>query len=122
LWEYLGGSIPRAQRYVRERDKVSNLKEYLDRQAFLAESEIIDLRRYLEDDEQEIFEKVGEEITRNGYYVLSKKKDDKLNDNKLNKVIEFFSEKEILFFAPPGRKVTGNSRIYEKGMERLIKS
>ncbi len=115
IWEYLGGSILRIQRYLRDKDKISDLKEYLEKQVMLAESEIIDImRRELDEKGQEMFISIAKEVIINGFYLIGREKDDLLNN-----VIDCMSEKEIVFFDPLTRKLTGTNRIYEKALERL---
>ncbi len=115
IWDYFGGCIPDIQRMMRERKEAENLKEYLKKQAYLAESEIIDLMRKMDKDKRSRFKEIVKVIVKKGYFEASE--DD---DVKLDEVISYFSKKEILFFDPLERKVTGNSRIYEKGFERLL--
>jgi len=118
LWEYFGGSIPRIQRYLRERDKVSNLKEYLDRQAFLAYTEIIDLLTNEPDfKKRDIFKDIAKEIVNKGEFLLKEK-----SPVEIKEIVRFYAEKEIFFYDPLELKVTGNNRIYEKGMEKVINS
>ncbi len=119
LWEYLGGSIPRIQRYLRERKDIGDLKEYLDRQAFLAESEVIDfLIREADQREDRIFKEIIKTIVKEGAFYI---KEDMKDRNEFIKVVDKWAEKEILFFDPLERRVVGSSRIYEKGLERLLK-
>jgi len=116
IWEYVGGCIPLIQRVIRKKDEFNSLKECLEEEVELALSEIIDiLRRRFNDDEKEEFERIAKIIIKDGYFKTSK--DDK---DITIKVIDFMAEKEILFFDPLKRKVTGNNRLYEKAFEELI--
>jgi len=36
------------------------------------------------------------------------------------KAIDFMAEREIFFYDPLERRVTGNNRLYEKAFEKLI--
>ena len=78
---------------------------------------MVDLLRKIEEWKREVFMNICEIILKQGYFQVSVR-----DDIKLEKVISYFSEKEILFFDPMSLKVTGNSRIYEKGMEILVRS
>jgi hypothetical protein len=51
---------------------------------------------------------------KNGYYSIEGVKKSK------REFLQKWSEKEILFYDPLELKVTGNSRIYEKGLELLL--
>ncbi|MDQ7032609.1 MAG: ATP-binding protein [Desulfonauticus sp.] len=116
VWEYVGGSISRLIKVIEARKSGRDLKEHLEREAWLAYTEIVELLRKVEDREvKEGFRKICEEILREGFYQV--KSDE---DKKINKAIEYFSEREILFYDPLELRVTGNSRVYEKAMERVI--
>ena len=117
IWDYFGGSIARIQKLLRERDGIEDLKGYLKEKAFLAYTEMVDLLRKIEEWKREVFIDICEIILKRGYFQVSVR-----DDIKLEKVISYFSEKEILFFDPMSLRVTGNSRIYEKGMEILAGS
>ncbi|WP_022670549.1 ATP-binding protein [Hippea alviniae] len=116
IWDYLGGSIPQIQRLMMFRKEFKTLKEYLEHQAFLAYSQIVMFYHQgkFPKEEIEIFENICKEILNNGSFVLSKDR-----DSKYLEVISKWAEKEILFFDPLTLEVKGNSRIYEKGMEKL---
>jgi AAA+ ATPase superfamily predicted ATPase len=114
VWDYLGGCIPLILKMFSYYRRGVNLKEYLEEQKWLAYSEIVDYLTEFEDKEREFFIKMAEEIVKNGFYSLEKiKKDEK-------KLLQKWAEKEILFYDPLELKVTGNSRVYEKGMELLL--
>ena len=114
VWEYLGGCIPLILKMLGYYQRGVNLEEYLEEQKWLAYSEIVDYLTELEDKERELFIKIAEEIVKNGFYSLEKiKKEEK-------KLLQKWAEKEILFYDPLELKVTGNNRIYEKGMELLL--
>ncbi|MDQ7033156.1 MAG: hypothetical protein Q9M37_10660, partial [Desulfonauticus sp.] len=118
IWDYLGGCIPLIQRMVRKKNYFANLKEYLEKEVKLIESEIIDLiRRYLNKEEKQKFKQVIKIIVDNGFFE-AKEDDDKV----LIKIIDFMAEKEIFFYDPLSREVTGNNRLYEKGFERILRN
>jgi hypothetical protein len=54
-------------------------------------------------------------IVNDGYFDA-----DIYGNDEYMKVIDKWTEKEILFYDPLELKVMGNSRIYEKGMELLL--
>jgi hypothetical protein len=58
---------------------------------------------------------VCEEILKKGFFEINE-----ANGEQFLPVVEKWAEKEILFYDPLELKVTGNSRIYEKGMELLF--
>ncbi len=120
IWEYLGGCIPLIQRMIRDKHEFDNLKEYLDFQQKIAKSEINMLFREnrLKDREylNPSFLQIAQEIVKNGYF------DANLNTDKyVDMAMEFFSEREILFFEPIENIVYPNNRLYKKGMELVLK-
>jgi AAA+ ATPase superfamily predicted ATPase len=117
IWEYLRGDIAYIQRLIRDRKEFPTLKDYLENQQKLAFSEIIDFiqRGGFTKQEKEIFKNICKKILHTGFYLLNEED----NDAEL-KIAEKWGEKEILFFDPLTRKVTGNTRLYEKGMELLL--
>ena len=118
IWDYLGGCIPLIQKIIILKDRHGSLKEYLEHQAFLAYTQIVDfLARENTEEEEKIFREIAKIILKEGKFVI---KDDLPNKHNYLKVIDKWAEKEILFFDPQLLEVTGNSRIYEKGMERLL--
>ncbi|MDQ7033035.1 MAG: ATP-binding protein, partial [Desulfonauticus sp.] len=116
VWEYLGGSISRLIKVIEARDGGRDIKEFLEHEAWLAYTEIVELLRKIEDKElREGFKSMCASILEQGYYKI------KLEEKRgINKAIDFFSEKEILFYDPLELKVTGNSRVYEKGLELVF--
>ncbi|MDQ7032615.1 MAG: ATP-binding protein [Desulfonauticus sp.] len=116
VWEYLGGCIPDLIKVIEARKSGRDLKEHLEREAWLAYTEIVDfmVRGDFTEKDIEMFEKIAEEILQKGYFELTKEKREYL------KIIETWAEKEILFYDPLELKVTGNSRVYEKAMERVV--
>lgn len=118
IWDYVGGCIPLIQRMMRDRHEFKSLKEYLDRQKWLAYTEIVDfLTRENNPTDEKIFRNIASVILKEGHFVLSHNMEDKYN---YFKIIEKGAEKEILFFDPMELKVSGNNRLYEKGMEKLF--
>ena len=91
------------------------LEEYLENEAQLALSDFLAIyRRYKSVELVNSFEKSAKEILKNGYDVVEK------TDFKKMDMVNIFCEKEILFFEPSNSKIYPNSRIYVKGMEKLI--
>jgi hypothetical protein len=91
-----------------------NLKEFLEHQKWLAYTEIDEYLAEFNEEETEFLLKVAGEIIEKGYFSISGLKADK------RKLLQKWAEKEILFYDPLELKVTGNSRIYEKGFELLL--
>ena len=114
VWEYLGGSIPRLLKAIKVKMKGYNLEEFLKREAWLAYTEIVDYLIEFDEKERQYFIKVGEDIIKKGFYSI-----EKINKDQ-KKFLQKWAEKEILFYDPLELKVTGNSRIYEKGLELLL--
>ncbi len=115
IWDYLGGCIPDIQRMMFEKKEFNTLKEYLEHRAFLAYSEMVELLTNEEDfNKRKIFKEIAKEIVKNGKFAL--KEDLPTN---IKEIIKFYTEKEIFFFDPLILEVKGNSRIYEKGMEKF---
>ncbi len=116
VWEYLGGCIPLIQRMMRDRKRFNNLREYLERQKWLAYTEIFMIlkKENFNSREKNKFEEICRMILKDGYYMPQK--DDEID----MKVIEAWSEKEVFFFDPMEIRVRGNNRLYEKGMEILL--
>jgi hypothetical protein len=119
-WEYLGGSIAFIQRMMRDKHEFPILEEYLKHQAWLTYTEIVDfLARGNTEEEEMIFREIAKIIVEEGEFRI---RDDFKDKGRFIKVIDKWADKEILFFDPMSLKVTGNSRIYEKGMELLVRS
>ncbi|MDQ7033194.1 MAG: ATP-binding protein, partial [Desulfonauticus sp.] len=116
IWDYLGGCIPLIQKLFRKRIYFDSLQQYLENEVKLAESEIIDLmRRFLTKKEKDIFKQIIKIIVDKGFFETGEE-----DSEVLVKVIDFMAEKEIFFYDPLTRKVTGNNRLYEKGFELVI--
>ena len=121
IWEYLGGSISRIQKLLInfcELKTHPTLKEYLENEARLALSDFNmcfrEKRKKRKDNLiEDEFIKAAKEIVANGYATLKK-------DALFDEMLDFFCEKEILFFEPSDTKVYPNSRIYVKAMELLV--
>jgi len=117
-WDYLGGCIADILRVfsVRKNGR-KDLKEYLEEQKWLAYTEIVDYlsRGGFTEEEEKKFKEVAKEILERGYFRYD------VDRKEYLPIIEKWAEKEILFYDPLELKVTGNSRIYEKGMELLLK-
>ncbi len=116
IWEYFGGCISDIQKLMRhwKREEVP-LKEYLNHQAWLAYTEIDEFLAIFNDEQESFFKEVGKEILKRSYFSIANLKEYK------RRLLKNWAEKEILFYDPLELKVTGNSRIYEKGMEMLLK-
>jgi AAA+ ATPase superfamily predicted ATPase len=118
IWEYLGGCIIDIYKVITKlRNNEVNLREILERERWLAYTEIVDYigRGGFKDEEVEKFISICEEIIVKGAFELNVKDIADYVD-----VIDRWAEKEILFYDPLELKVMGNSRIYEKGMELLL--
>ncbi len=114
VWEFLGGNIGRILEVIGIYKKGKDLKKFLEEQRWLAYSEIVDYLTEFEEEEKEIFIKIVEKIVKDGFYSLEKV------SRKEKRLLQKWAEKEILFYDPLELKVTGNSRIYEKGLEFLL--
>ncbi len=114
VWEYLGGSIPRILKMLDKYKKGINLKEYLEREAWLAYTEIDEYLAEFNKKDTDFFLKVAEEIVQNGYFHVAGLKIEQ------RRILQDWAEKEILFYDPLELRVSGNSRIYDKGMEILL--
>ncbi|MGC8649463.1 MAG: ATP-binding protein [Hydrogenobaculum sp.] len=118
IWDYLGGCIPYLYEIITKKDKIENLKAYLDEKAFLAYTEIADfIIRKNTKEEDEIFRMIAKEILKNGYFILDPNMEKR---KEIMDVIDKWAQKEIFFYDPKSLKVNGNNRTYEKGMEILL--
>ena len=97
--------------------KGRNLKEFLQKERWLAYTEIVDYlgRGGFSEEEKKLFKDICREILNKGYFEIRED-----NAEKYFPIIDTWTEREILFYDPLELKVTGNSRIYEKGMELLF--
>ena len=116
VWEYLGGCIPLILKMLSYLRKGVDLKEYLEMERWLAYTEIVDYlsRGGFTEEEEKKLEEIAKEILERGYFRYDRDRKEYLP------IIEKWAEKEILFYDPLELKVTGNSRIYEKGLELLL--
>ena len=114
VWEYLGGNIGRILEAIKIKKKGIDLKKFLEREKWLAYTEIDEFLAVFNEEETKFFKEVAKEIVKNGYYSIKGLKEDK------RELLRKWAEKEILFYDPLELRVTGNSRIYEKGMEILL--
>ncbi len=115
VWEYLGGTIPLILKMLSKVKKGYPLREFLEREAWLAYTEIDEFLAVFNDEEVEFFREVAKEIVKKGYYSIRGLKEDK------RKFLQKWAEKEILFYDPLELRITGNNRIYEKGLEIFLK-
>ena len=115
IWEYLGGCISDILKVLAKK-KRGELKTLLERERWLAYTEIVDYlaRGGFEDREKKQFKEIAKEILEKGYFEFREDRYEYLP------VIEKWAEREIFFYDPLELKITGNSRIYEKGMELLL--
>ncbi len=117
IWEYLGGCVFDIQRLLRNRKNIKSLQEYLEHQKWLAYTEIMHFLNFsgkVTDEERRLFKEIAKIILKRGYFVS--------DSDKYRTTIEKFSDIEILFFDPLSLRVTGNNRLYEKGMEIFLGS
>ena len=118
IWEYVGGCIIDIYKVINEvRNNGIGLREVLERERWLAYTEIVDYigRGGFKDDEVEKFVNICEEITVKGAFELN------ISDiADYVGIIDRWAEKEVLFYDPLELKVYGNNRLYEKGMEVLL--
>ncbi len=114
VWEYFGGCIPDIFKAIETKRKKKDLKKFLEREAWLAYTEIDEYLAEFNEEETEFFVKVAKEIVDKGYLDIRGLKADK------RRFLQKWAEKEILFYDPLELRVTGNSRIYEKGLELLL--
>jgi ADP-ribose pyrophosphatase YjhB (NUDIX family) len=116
VWGYLGGCIPLILKMLSYYRRGVKLKEYLEEEKWFAYTEIVDYlsRGGFTEEEEKKFEEIAKEILERGYFRYDRDRKEYLP------IIEKWAEKEILFYDPLELKVTGNSRIYEKGMELLL--
>jgi len=114
IWEYVGGNISRIMKTLREYRKGVDIRAYLERERWLAYTEIDEYLASFDGDEEAFFIEVARKVINNGYYSI-----EGLKENR-REILHRWAEKEILFYDPLELKVMGNSRIYEKGMELLL--
>ena len=116
IWDYLGGCIPLVQRFIRDVEYYGNTLEYLSYVVKLAKNEIIDLTdKNFDDQEYKMFENIIFKIVNQNGFILPKR-----TKKEIYEIIDFMAQKEIFFYNPLERKVTGNNRLYEKAFEELI--
>ena len=96
---------------------IEDLEEYLKNEARLCYSQLVDLiTNEPSRDKRSKFLDICKEIIDKGGYTYNKDLTTEVKD-----IISQYAEKEIFFFDPVTLRVTGNNRLYEKGMEILIK-
>ena len=111
VWEYIGGAIFRILKVIKAKKRGQDLKAFLEQESWLAYAEIMDCLTDLEEVERVFFRQVAEEIVRRGFFTVE------YIGKREKEWLKKWAENEILFYDPLELKVTGNSRIYEKGME-----
>ena len=115
IWEYVGGCIIDVYKVISKvRNNGISLREVLERERWLAYTEIVDYLTDFEEEDRKLFIKIAKQIVNNGFYLLE---DVEVREKA---ILHRWAEKEILFYDPLELKVMGNSRIYEKGMELLL--
>ncbi len=114
IWEFYGGNIGRILEAIKIKKKGKDLKEFLERERWLAYTEIVDYLTEFDKEDREILLRVVRKIVKDSYYPVE------MITKEEKKLLQKWAEKEILFYDPMELKVTGNSRIYEKGMEMLL--
>ena len=115
IWEYLGGTIPLILKMLSDVRKGEDLRKFLEREAWLAYTEIVDYLTDFSEEDKNRFIKIAKEIVEKGYYSLERvTKEEKV-------ILAKWAEKEILFYDPLELRVIANSKIYEKGLEILFK-
>ena len=114
VWEYLGGSISRILKMLSKVKNRKKLREFLDREAWLAYTEIVDYLIDFSEEKKEYFYEIAREIVERGYYSI-----ERINREQ-KEFLAKWAEREILFYDPLELKVTANSKIYAKGLELLL--
>jgi len=116
IYDYLGGSVAHIKKLIDFRSEYNSLNEQLEEMAEIAKSEIEfsfkELRKKDKENLIDPFKDIAKDILKNGYSKRSTKEHDE--------TVEFFCEKEILFYDPVKNITTANSRIYIKALEKII--
>jgi len=117
VWNYFGGCIADILKVFSIKRGAKDLKGFLKRESWIAYTEIVDYlsRGGFSKEEKKKFREICREIVRKGSFEI-----DESSGEIYLPIIEKWAEKEILFYDPMELKVTGNSKIYEKGMELLL--
>ena len=119
IWEYLGGSIFRLKRIVRDKQNnwFDDLEEYLKKQVEIALSEIkMTFREFRKMNKRESikeFKILAQKIVDKGYFIIND--DIEISDF----TIEYMTEKEILFFDPLENKITANNQVFFNAFKLL---
>ncbi|MDQ7032825.1 MAG: ATP-binding protein [Desulfonauticus sp.] len=116
IYEYLGGSATRIKKLIEEYKDFNSLKEYLENEIEITKNEIKFTFRELRKLNKEYLIEPFKEIIKD---ILTKGYSDK-ESKEIEEAIDFFCEKEILFFDPIKNTTTANSKIYVKAFERLL--
>ena len=117
IYDYLGGHIGRIKKLLDEYKNFNSIKEYLENEVELAYSEIDSLLMTKRDKYIKPLIDITKDILKKGYFLNSS-----IYPKEYFDTIKYFCEREILFYNPADRKVTANSKIYEKGFEKLVSS
>jgi hypothetical protein len=118
VYDYVGGSIAHIQKVIRRIEmRQGSLEEVLNQLLRETKGEI--KFTFIELYKQDLLNKpkileVFQSILDNGYFNFEKA------DKETIVMIEFFCEKEILFFEIVDNYIYSNSRIYEKAMIEIL--
>ena len=116
IYDYLGGSAPRIKKLLDYYKYFNSLKEYLEKEAKYARSEIVEvLKREMDEKQREIFKDIIKIIVVKGFY--ESKEDEK---KEYLEVIDLMSEREIFFYDPLEQIVRANSKVYVKAFEKIL--
>ncbi|MDQ7033031.1 MAG: ATP-binding protein [Desulfonauticus sp.] len=116
IYDYLGGSVAHIKKLIDYRFRYNSLKDQLEEMLKIAENEILftfrEARKLDKDYLIDGLKNIIKDIIKQGYSDRDSKKDEE--------AIDFFCEKEILFFDPVKNITIANNRIYEKAFERIL--
>jgi len=115
IYDYFGGCAVDIKKLLENYKYFNSLKEYLEKEAEIAENEI---HFFIEQN------KIEDEEYKKFLYVIDKIVKEDCFDNKKYKgyleIISKFCEVEILFFDPIEYKTYANSKIYVKAFEKIL--
>ncbi|MDQ7032156.1 MAG: hypothetical protein Q9M37_05510, partial [Desulfonauticus sp.] len=116
IYDYLGGSVAHIKKLIDYKFRYNSLKKQLEEMTEMAENEIKftfkEARKSNKDYLIDAFKNIVKDILKKGYSNRDSKEDEE--------AIDFFCEKEILFYNPVKNITTANSRIYVKAFERIL--
>jgi len=118
IYEYLGGSVAHIKKLIDYKHRYESIRTYLEEMVEIAQSEIKFSFRELKKSDKEYlitaFYEVIKEILANGFCVSAQETKEQIE------AIDYFCEKEILFYDPIKDITTANSQIYLKAFEKII--